>query len=229
MNTECISNNHYIISTDPPYYDNVPYADLADFFYVWLRPSVSKIFPELFKTLLTPKAEELVADSFRHDNKINAEEFFMSNMLTVMCNLYKLAHPAYPVTIYYAYKQSEKKLGSISKGWEAFLDGVIHSGFCITGTWPINTEDASRLRSQGSNALASSIIIVCRKRPYNANTISRKQFNRELGEILPDAIEDMIGGKEFSSPIAPVDLAQAAIGPGMAVFSKYNSIGKKQT
>mgnify|MGYP001357091254 CR=1 FL=1 len=214
-----------IISTDPPYYDNVGYADLSDFFYVWLRLGLKNILPDLYSTMTVPKAEELVAEPFRHLNKKKAELFFMKGMVGAIQNMAKISHPAYPVTIYYAFKQSESNSkGTASTGWESFLEAVISAEFIITGTWPINTEDSTRLRGQNSNALASSIVLVCRKRSKNALTVSRKQFLRELDETLPDALEEMIGGTEGTSPIAPVDLAQAAIGPGMAVFSKYEAV-----
>lgn len=211
-----------IISTDPPYYDNVGYADLSDFFYIWLRRMLKTVFPNIFTTMLVPKHQELVATPFRHGNKEQAEAFFMDGMTQAMSNMAKHSHPMYPVTIYYAFKQSETKdIGTASTGWEAFLGAVIKAGFSITGTWPLRTEQGIRSRSQSSNALASSILLVCRKRPNNAETISRKQFLRELENELPIALDDMIGGKEGASPIAPVDLAQAAIGPGMAVFTNY--------
>jgi len=213
-----------IISTDPPYYDNVPYADLSDFFYVWLRRSLKDVFPNLFSTILTPKKEELVADSFRHPSKKEAETFFLDKMKLAMRRMFDLSTPSIPVTIYYAFKQSEKKGDVISLGWETFLEAVIRAGFTITGTWPLNTEDKTRLRSQKSNALASSIILVCRKNYKKSQTISRKQFVRELMSILPDALETMIGIESGSSPIAPVDLAQSSIGPGMAVFSQYTAV-----
>jgi putative DNA methylase len=216
--------NNFIISTDPPYYDNIGYADLSDFFYVWLRKSLKSVFPEILSTMLVPKDEELIASPYRHGNKKNAETFFLSGMVDVIKNFYSGAHNAYPVIIYYAFKQSETKdAGTTSVGWETFLDAVIKSNFFISGTWPLRTESTAALKST-VNALSSSIILVCRKRSLEALSISRKQFLRELGDALPEALEDMIGGKEGASPIAPVDLAQAAIGPGMAVFSKYAAV-----
>ncbi len=214
-----------IVSTDPPYYDNIGYADLADFFYVWLRNNLKDIYPNLFSTISTPKAEELVALPYRHDSRDKAESFFLEGMTKVMQRLVQQHNVPYPITIYYAFKQSEtKSQGTVSAGWETFLDALVNSGFFITGTWPIRTERSARSVSVGSNALASSIVLVCRKRPQNAITISRKNLLRELENNLPEALEDMIGGKDGVSPIAPVDLAQAAIGPGMAVFSKYAAV-----
>lgn len=214
-----------IITTDPPYYDNIGYADLSDFFYTWMRRSIRSIFPGLFSTIAVPKSEELIANPFRHTNKKEAEIFFLEGMKKTFRNIQEVSHPLYPVSIYYAFKQSEtEKSGTASTGWEKFLEAVIQSGFSMTGTWPIRTEGTVRLRAQGSNVLASSIVLICRKRSKDAPIISRKQFIRELEEALPEALETMIGGKEGASPIAPVDLAQAAIGPGMAVFSKYKQV-----
>jgi putative DNA methylase len=213
-----------IISTDPPYYDNIGYADLSDFFYVWMRRTLKNIFPDIFSTMLVPKEQELVATPYRHETKEKAEAFFMKGMTSALNKLRFSCHPALPVSIYYAFKQSEtKNAGIVSPGWESFLQAVIGSGFVVTGTWPVRTELIGNLKKK-VNALASSIVLVCRKRPLEAPTISRKQFLRELDEFLPEAIEDMIGGKEGASPIAPVDLAQATIGPGMAVFSKYGAV-----
>ena len=214
-----------LISTDPPYYDNVPYADLSDFFYVWLRRSLRSVWPDLFVTLAVPKSEELVADPFRHGGGDSAESFFMEGMTRAIHKLSEQTHSGFPVTIYYAFKQSEtRELGTSSTGWETFLEAVVRAGFVVTCTWPVRTENSSRMRGQGANALASSIVMVCRKRDKKAETISRRQFQRELRDTLPESLETMIGGIEGTSPIAPVDLAQAAIGPGMAVFSKYAAV-----
>lgn len=214
-------SNGKIISTDPPYFDNIGYADLSDFFYVWLRRSLKTIFPDLFATLAVPKAEELIASPYRHKSKENAEQFFMSGMTQAMHQLAEQAHPAFPVTIYYAFKQSETEDGNTSStGWETFLEAVLKAGFSITGTWPTRTENDSRMIGQGTNALASSIVLVCRKREKDISPISRRDFLRQLKEELPEALEAMMGGKDGHSPIAPVDLAQATIGPGMALFSR---------
>jgi putative DNA methylase len=216
-----------VVSTDPPYYDNIGYADLSDFFYIWLRRSLRPVLPELFGTLATPKAEELVATPYRHGGKEEAESFFLEGMTQAMHRLAEQANAAFPVTIYYAFKQSETKgaEGTTSTGWETFLDAVIRAGFAISGTWPMRTEMGSRMIGSGTNALASSIILVCRQRPPSAGTIARRAFLRELNQILPEALDEMTRGSgEERSPVAPVDLSQSIIGPGMAVFSKYAQV-----
>ncbi len=214
-----------VVSTDPPYYDNIGYADLSDFFYVWLRRSLRPIFPNLYATLAVPKAEELVATPYRHGSKDKAEAFFLDGMTAAMHNLAEQAHPAFPVTIYYAFKQSETKddAGTSSTGWETFLAAVLQAGFALTGTWPMRSEQSERLIGKGTNALASSIVLVCRKRAADAPTISRRDFIRELNTTLPEALADMTRGG-INSPVAPVDLSQAIIGPGMEVFSKYSAV-----
>lgn len=222
--TQTISRNK-LISTDPPYYDNIGYADLSDFFYVWMRRSLRKIHPTLFGTMAVPKAEELVATPYRHGTKENAETFFMDGMTRAIHNLAVQGHPAFPVSIYYAFKQSETKSGSTtSTGWVTFLEAVIKAGFSIDGTWPMRTEMSNRMIGSGNNALASSIVLVCRKRETNAESVSRRDFQRQLREEMPEALETMIGGQSGQTPIAPVDLAQAAIGPGMAIYSKYEAV-----
>ncbi|MDP2174055.1 MAG: hypothetical protein Q8J62_09810, partial [Candidatus Cloacimonadaceae bacterium] len=214
-----------IVSTDPPYYDNIMYADLSDFFYVWQKQSLKSIFPYLFTTLATPKENELVASHYRHRTKKEAEQFFLSGMIKAMSNISHQSHLAFPVTIYYAFKQSETTDGgSSSTGWVTFLEAVIESDMAIVGTWPMQTELANKVSGIGSNMLASSIILVCRKRDDNTLSISRKDFLRKLSSSLPIALDAMINGSETSSPVAPVDLAQATIGPGMAVYSKYKAI-----
>lgn len=222
--TQSISQNK-LISTDPPYYDNIGYADLSDFFYVWLRRSLKPIYPNLFATLAVPKAEELVATPYRHGSKEKAEAFFLDGMTRAMHNLAQQAHPAFPVTIYYAFKQSETKgeAGTSSTGWETFLQAVLDAGFALTGTWPMRTELGNRMIGSGTNALASSIVLVCRKRPADAPTVSRREFLRELNSVLPEALAEMTRGGEHS-PVAPVDLSQAIIGPGMAIFSQYAAV-----
>jgi putative DNA methylase len=215
------------VSTDPPYYDNIGYADLSDFFYVWLRRSLKSTFPDLFATVAVPKAEELVATPYRHGTKDNAEAFFLDGMTQAMHRLAEQAHPAAPVTIYYAFKQSETKddKGTSNTGWETFLEAVLRAGFALTGTWPMRTELSNRMVGSGNNALASSIIMVCRKRLAEAATISRREFLRELNLVLPEALDEMTKGSgDDRSPVAPVDLSQAIIGPGMAVFSKYAAV-----
>jgi putative DNA methylase len=210
-----------IVSTDPPYYDNVPYADLSDFFYVWLRRALRPTFPDLFVTLAVPKAEELVAFASRHNGKAGAEAFFLDGMTRAMHRLAQQAHPAFPVTIYYAFKQSESggDTGTASTGWETFLDAVIRAGLATTGTWPMRTELGNRMRGMDSNALASSIVLVCRPRAGDASTATRREFVVALKAELPVALANLQRGN-----IAPVDLAQAAIGPGMAVYTRYAKV-----
>ena len=214
-----------VVSTDPPYYDNIGYADLSDFFYVWMRRGLRNIFPKLFATMAVPKVEELVATPYRHGSKEKAEEFFLEGMTAAMHSLAEQAHPGFPVTIYYAFKASDTDdAGTSNTGWETFLEAVIRAGFALTGTWPMRTENGSRMIGQGTNALASSIVMVCRKRDADATEVGRRDFLQELRSVMPDALSDMMGKEGASSPIAPVDLAQAAIGPGMEIFSKYKAV-----
>ena len=210
-----------LVSTDPPYYDNIGYADLSDFFYVWLRRSLRSVFPDLFATLTVPKAEELVATPYRHGSREKAEAFFLNGMTLAVQRLAEQTHPGFPVTIYYAFKQSETKgdTGPASTGWETFLDAVIKAGFAITGTWPIRTERDARSVSIGTNALASSIVLVCRQRPADAPLATRREFVTALKTELPTALAHLQRGN-----IAPVDLAQAAIGPGMAIYTRYGKV-----
>lgn len=216
-----------VVSTDPPYYDNIGYADLSDFFYVWMRRNLRSIYPDLFATISVPKAEELVATPYRHGSKEAAESFFMDGMTLAMGNLANLSHSGFPVTIYYAFKSSETKADSTSNtGWESFLEAVIRAGFVISGTWPMRTEKTGRMIGNGTNALASSIVLVCRKRNQNASVVSRRQFISELVARMPEALDDMVGSGGENSPVAPVDLAQAAIGPGMEIFSKFGAVLK---
>lgn len=227
--TQSVSTNK-VISSDPPYYDNISYADLSDFFYVWLRRSLRPIFPGLYATMAVPKAEELVATPYRHGSKKGAEAFFLDGMGKAIHQLAEQAHPAFPVTIYYAFKQSETKMdGTSSAGWETFLQAVIDAGFTINGTWPVRTEKEGRAIGNGANALASSVVLVCNKRAANADSISRRQFIRELNRVLPEALDEMTQGSIDAlgisqSAVAPVDLSQAIIGPGMGIFSKYSAV-----
>jgi putative DNA methylase len=222
--TQSISDNK-VISTDPPYYDNISYADLSDYFYPWMRKSLKSSYPELFTTIAVPKVEELIASPYRQGTKEDAESFFLNGMTSAISNLASKACKSFPVTIYYAFKQSETKgKDTASSGWETFLEAVLRAGFLIDGTWPIRTERGNRSVGIGTNALASSIILVCKVREASAGIISRRQFQRELREEMPEALEAMIGGSTGASAIAPVDLAQAAIGPGMAAFSKYEAV-----
>ena len=210
-----------VISTDPPYYDNIGYADLSDFFYVWLRRTLRRVYPALFATVAVPKTEELVATPQRHGGREKAEAFFMSGMTQALERLSERAHPACPTTIYYAFKQSENKkdTGVASTGWETFLEAVTTSGFSITGTWPMRTELSNRMRGMGSNALASSVVLVCRKRSDKPPSTTRRAFLTALHAELPPAIARL-----QAENIAPVDLAQAAIGPGMAIFTRYSRV-----
>lgn len=217
--TQCLSVDK-IVSTDPPYYDNVGYADLSDFFYVWLRTPLQSVLPHLFATLETPKTEELVATPDRHGGKEPAESFFLDGMTQSLGRLVTQAHTAFPVTIYYAFKQSESEseAGTTSTGWETFLDAVIRAGFGITGTWPVRTEYTGNLKTK-RNALASSIVLVCAPRPVGSAAITRREFVAALRTELPVALAHL-----QRSNIAPVDLAQAAIGPGMAVYTRYSNV-----
>jgi putative DNA methylase len=215
------------VSTDPPYYDNIGYADLSDFFYVWLRRSLRSVFPNLLATIAVPKAEELVATPYRHGTSEKAEHFFLDGMTKAMQSLAVQAHPAAPITIYYAFKQSETESteGTSSSGWITFLEAALKAGLALTGTWPMRTELGNRMISSGTNALASSIILVCRPRAKDAGTIDRRKFQRLLNEALPLALDAMTRESEgLHSPVAPVDLSQAIIGPGMAIFSRYDAV-----
>ena len=218
--TQSISKDK-LISSDPPYYDNIGYADLSDFFYVWLRRSLKTTLPMLFSTVAVPKSEELVATPYRHGGKEDAEKFFLNGMTHAMHRLAQHSHPTFPVTIYYAFKQSETDGidGTASTGWETFLAAVIEAGFGISGTWPIRTERGARSIGIGANALASSIVLVCRPRPASAPVATRRDFLSALKSELPTALAHLQAGN-----IAPVDLAQAAIGPGMAVFTRYAKV-----
>ena len=219
-----------LFSTDPPYYDNIPYADLSDFFYIWLRRCLQTIYPELLRTVLVPKGLELVADPFRHGGKDKAMLFFERGIGEVFQAMRGTSDPRFPTTIYYAFKQTEDEEESdedgdegntsrASTGWETFLQGLFDAGWQIDGTWPMRTERPGRQRESGSNALASSIVLVCRPRPKDAGVTSRRDFLAALKRELPEALRNLQKGN-----IAPVDLAQAAIGPGIAVFSRYAKV-----
>jgi len=210
----------FVVSTDPPYYDNISYADLSDFFYVWLRRTLSGVHPNAVETLLTPKAEELVANPYRHNGKIGAEKFFVDGFNSVFARMRSGANDAVPMTVYYAYKQQETGAeGASSTGWHTLLDGLISSGWEITATWPMRTEGSGRMIAQSTNALASSIVLACRPRPNAAPSTTRRAFVAALKSELPAALRTLIQGA-----IAPVDLAQAAIGPGISVFSRYSRV-----
>lgn len=209
--------SNLVISTDPPYYDNIGYSDLSDFFYVWLRRSLRGIHPQLVGTMLTPKAEELVANPYRHDGKEGAARFFVEGFNSVFARIRQGALPSVPLTVYYAYKQQDADAeGTTSTGWHTLLDGLISTGWEITATWPVRSELSNRMLSQGTNALASSIVLACRPRPENAESTTRRGFVARLKFELPEALRTLMQGG-----IAPVDLAQAAIGPGISVFSRY--------
>ena len=214
-----------MVSTDPPYYDNISYADLSDFFYVWLRKNLKDIYPELFKTMLVPKIEELVATPYRFGGqKDQAKKFFEEGMLQAVTQIKIMAREDIPISIYYAFKQRElDKVGdkqrSVSTGWETMLSAILQVGLSITGTWPMKTESSGRANSQKANALASSIVLVCRKRPADAPICTRRDFLSALKRELRPAIVNL-----QQSNIAPVDMEQSAIGPGMAVYSRYAQV-----
>lgn len=218
-----------LLSTDPPYYDNIDYSDLSDFFYVWLRRNLRSLYPEILSTMLVPKAEELVANPYRHGGKKGAEDFFESGFRQVFANARRAATSQFPITVYYAFKQSESDdSGEASTGWETLLEGMIRSGWEITSTWPLRSERGGRMISVGTNALASSILLSLRPREDGSPTTDRRGLIAALEAELPDALRKLQQGQ-----IAPVDLPQAAIGPGMAVFSRYSAVlepdGKKMT
>lgn len=212
-----------LVSTDPPYYDNIGYADLSDFFYIWMRRCLKEHFLDLFATMMVPKTEELIATPFRFKGgSEEAKSFFENGMETACKCMSKYTHEEYPVTLFYAYKQNDSTVEddqSASSGWETMLAAIIRAGFSITGTWPMRTEMATRTIASGTNALASSIVLVCRKRPDSAISVTRRSFINELKRELRPALQ-----KLQQSNIAPVDLAQSSIGPGMAVFSKYKEV-----
>lgn len=209
-----------VISTDPPYYDNIPYADLSDLFYSWIKRSLRGMFPNLLSTLAAPKQEELIADPFRHGSSEDAENFFLSGMSEAISKMCDASSDDYPAAIYYAFKQSEiLQDGISSKGWATFLEAVIRAGYSINGTWPIRSEQTYRMRAAGSNALANSVVLVCRKRPMAAGSITRAEFIRALKRELPPAIAEL-----QAANIAPADMPQSAIGPGMGVFSRYKAV-----
>lgn len=206
-----------VVSTDPPYYDNIGYSDLSDFFYVWQRRSLRRVWPSLYGTVLTPKVEELVANPYRHDGKQGAETFFVEGFNQVFARIRAKANPDIPMTVYYAYKQQDTKGdATASTGWETLLGGLIQGGWAVTATWPMRSELKNRMIAGGTNALASSIVLACRPRPIDAQSTSRRKFLAALKRELPDALRTLIHG-----PISPVDLVQATIGPGIAIFSRY--------
>lgn len=210
----------FVISTDPPYYDNIGYSDLSDFFYVWLRRSLRPLYPDLLATMQVPKAEELVANPYRHGGAQEAKDFFERGFQEVFARARQSASSDYPVTVWYAFKQSDADdSGAASTGWETLLEGMIQSGWEITSTWPNRSEMGNRMMAMGMNALASSIVLSLRPRPEEAPTTDRRGFIAALEAELPDALRKLQQGG-----IAPVDLPQAAIGPGMAVFSRHGAV-----
>lgn len=209
-----------VVSTDPPYYDNIGYSDLSDYFYVWLRRSLGSVHTKVLGTLLTPKTGELVANPYRHDGRAGAEKFFVDGFNSVFSKIRRTANLAAPLTVYYAYKQQDTRdAGTTSTGWHTLLDGLIEAGWEITATWPMRSERGGRMISVGTNALASSIVLACRPRPAEAPSTSRRAFVAALKSELPEALRRLIQGS-----VAPVDLAQAAIGPGISVFSRYSRV-----
>jgi putative DNA methylase len=214
-------SHNALVCTDPPYYDNISYADLSDYFYVWLRGALRSVHPDLFSTLLTPKTEELVATPYRHGGRRNAEIFFEEGLSGTFARMRAAQHPDFPMTLFYAFKQAETRAdGAVtSTGWDTMLTALLDAGFTITGTWPIRTERSARSIAIGTAALASSIVLVCRPRPDDAPLATRREFVTALRGELPEALRELQQGN-----IAPVDLAQAAIGPGMAVFSRYTKV-----
>jgi putative DNA methylase len=216
-----VSNS--LIATDPPYYDNIGYADLSDFFYVWLRRSLGGVYPELLGTVLTPKADELVADPFRHDGKEKAQKFFEGGFSDVFKRIRETAPDGYPITVFYAFKQAETKAAGdhASTGWETLLEGMLDAGWSVTATWPIRTELVNRAGAIGANSLAASIALACRPRPSDAGFTDRRGLITALRDEFPGALRKLEQGK-----VAPVDLRQAAIGPGMAVFSRYARVNE---
>lgn len=211
-----------LVCTDPPYYNNIPYADLSDFFYVWFRPILRQVYPDLFSTILVPKAQELIADPTRQGSAIKAAEFFETGLRQAFANMLEAHDADFPLAVFYAFKQAEDiddGAGRVSTGWETMLQGLLDAGAAITGTWPVRTEQPGGLREVGRAALASSIVLVCRKRLATAPLATRKEFVAVLRAELPDALRQLQHGN-----IAPVDLAQASIGPGMAVFSRFSRV-----
>ncbi|MBX4870225.1 DUF1156 domain-containing protein [Rhizobium bangladeshense] len=212
--------NQTVISTDPPYYDNIGYADLSDFFFCWMKPAIRPVYPDLFGVLATPKTEELVATPYRHGGKDAAEAFFLDGMRKAIANMAMQSSDLFPTTIYYAFKQSEiDQEGISSTGWATFLQAVVEAGYAVVGTWPLRTEMANRMIASGTNALANSVVLVCRKKEATAEVITRAEFIRALKRELPPAIAEL-----QAANIAPADMPQSAIGPGMGVFSRYKAV-----
>jgi putative DNA methylase len=207
------------INTDPPYYDNILYADLSDYFYVWLRRTLHTVHPDLFRRVLTPKADELVATPYRHGNADKAEAFFMEGMSKALSGIADITD-ATPTIIYYAFKQSEiGEDGVTSAGWASFLQAVVDAGLAVDGTWPVRTEGATRLIAADANALASSIVLVCNRRNAAASTVTRADFLRALRREMPAALAEI-----RHAGVGPTDIQQAAIGPGIGIFTRYAQV-----
>lgn len=209
-----------VISTDPPYYDNIAYADLSDFFFTWMKKTLRTVYPDLFGVLATPKKDELVAVAYRHGGRSQAEKFFLDGMSEAISKMAEASSSEYPTAIYYAFKQSEiEQEGVISTGWATFVQSILDAGYSVVGTWPLRTEKPGRMVAVGTNALASSVVLVCRKKQANAEVVTRAEFIRALKRELPSAIAEL-----QAANIAPADMPQAAIGPGMGVFSRYKGV-----
>ena len=212
--------NNFVISTDPPYYDNIGYADLSDFFFCWMKPALAAVYPELFGVLATPKTEELIATPYRHGGKMEAEAFFLDGMGKAIANMAQYSSSKYPATIYYAFKQSEmKEEGISSTGWASFLEAVVDAGYGIVGTWPMRTEKPGRMIAVGTNALANSVVLVCRKKQKDVGILTRAEFIRALKRELPPALVSL-----QAANISPADMPQSAIGPGIGIFSRYDAV-----
>ena len=208
------------VSTDPPYYDNIGYADLSDYFYVWHRRTLRAIWPELYRRLTTPKDNELVATAYRHGGSDKAEDFFLEGMSGALSAIKDASEDEAPLTVYYAFKQSEiAEEGVTSAGWATFLQAVVDAGLAVDGTWPVRTERGARTISVGANVLASSVVLVCRKRAADAPSVTRAEFIRALKREMPDAIDDI-----RKAGVGPVDMQQSVIGPGMGVFTRYANV-----
>lgn len=209
-----------VVSTDPPYYDNIAYADLSDFFFCWMKPSLKEVYPDLFGLLVTPKADELVATPYRHGGREAADAFFLQGMRRAIKTMAQQTSADFPTTIYYAFKQSEvEQEGISSTGWATFIQSIVEAGYAVVGTWPLRTEKPGRMIAVGTNALANSVVLVCRKRDIAAEAITRAEFIRALKRELPPAISEL-----QSVSIAPADMPQSAIGPGMGIFSRYGAV-----
>ncbi|MGO9772271.1 MAG: DUF1156 domain-containing protein [Roseiarcus sp.] len=213
-------NGKFVISTDPPYYDNISYSDVSDFFYSWMKPALRDVFPDLFGLIATPKAEELIASLDRQGGRGAAETYFLSGMSAAIRNMARHAHADFPTAIYYAFKQSDIEAEGVSStGWATFIEAVLGAGFSVVGTWPVRTEKPGRMVSVGTNALANSVVLVCRPKQLTAEVITRAEFIRALKRELPPAIAEL-----QAANIAPADMPQSAIGPGMGVFSRYKAV-----